>query len=120
MTTRSSTASGDMLQAAYQYCQKREPLGRLGLPNTLTSATDESANQARQEMGRSASVGVEVFADLRADVGEAPYWDERSKTLLFVDLTGGAVFRYDQSGLKLGAFSVGQALGSGVPLRAGA
>ena len=70
-------------------------------------------------MGRSASMGVEVFADLRADVGEAPHWDERSKTLLFVDLTGGAVFRYDQSGVKLGSFSVGQEVGAVVPRRGG-
>ena len=51
-----------------------------------------------------ASVSVEVFADLRADVGEAPHWDERTKSLLFVDLTGGAVFRYDPSGVKAGSF----------------
>ena len=66
-------------------------------------------------MGRSASAGVEVFADLRADVGEAPHWDERSRTLLFVDLTGGMVFRYDQSGVRLGSFSVGQEVGAVVP-----
>jgi sugar lactone lactonase YvrE len=42
-------------------------------------------------VARAASASVEVFADLRADVGEAPHWDERTKTLLFVDLTGGAV-----------------------------
>lgn len=65
----------------------------------------------------SASVKVEVFADLHADVGEAPHWDERTKTLLFVDLTAGAVFRYDQSGVKLGSFSVGQAVGAVVPRR---
>ena len=70
-------------------------------------------------MGRSASVGVEVFADLRADVGEAPHWDERSKTLLFVDLTGGVVFRYDQYGAELTSFSVGQEVGAVVPRRGG-
>jgi sugar lactone lactonase YvrE len=70
-------------------------------------------------MARSASVRVEVFADLHADVGEAPHWDERTKTLLFVDLTGGAVFRYDQSGVKLGSFSVGQEVGAAVPRRGG-
>jgi len=70
-------------------------------------------------MGRSASAGVEVFADLRADVGEAPHWDERSRTLLFVDLTGGMVFRYDQSGARLGSFSVGQEVGAVVPRRDG-
>ncbi len=70
-------------------------------------------------MARSASASVEVFADLRADVGEAPHWDERTKTLLFVDLTGGAVFRYDQSGVELGSFSVGQEVGAAVPRRGG-
>ena len=40
-------------------------------------------------MARSARVTVEVFADLHADVGEAPHWDERTGTLLFVDLTAG-------------------------------
>ena len=70
-------------------------------------------------MGRSASAGVEVFADLRADVGEAPHWDERSKTLLFVDLTGGVVFRYDQSGAELSSFPVGQEVGAVVPRRGG-
>ena len=38
---------------------------------------------------KTSRVSVEVFADLHADVGEAPHWDEQSKTLLFVDLTGG-------------------------------
>lgn len=66
-------------------------------------------------MARSASVRVEVFADLQADVGEAPHWDERTSTLLFVDLTAGAVFRYDQSGAKLGSFCVGQETGAVVP-----
>jgi sugar lactone lactonase YvrE len=63
----------------------------------------------------SASASVEVFADLHADVGEAPHWDEKSKTLLFVDLTAGAVFRYDELGVKVGSFSVGQEVGAAVP-----
>ncbi len=70
-------------------------------------------------MARSANVRVEVFADLHADVGEAPHWDERTSTLLFVDLTAGAVFRYDQSGAKLGSFCVGQEIGAVVPRRSG-
>jgi len=78
-----------------------------------------AVGQYCQGMGRSASAGVEVFADLRADVGEAPHWDERSRTLLFVDLTGGMVFRYDQSGVRLGSFSVGQEVGAVVPRRDG-
>ena len=70
-------------------------------------------------MARSASVSVEVFADLHADVGEAPHWDERTKTLLSVDLTSGVVFRYDQSGVELGSFCVGQEVGAVVPRRSG-
>jgi sugar lactone lactonase YvrE len=70
-------------------------------------------------VARSASASVEVFADLHADVGEAPHWDDRTGTLLFVDLTGGAVFRYDQSGARLGSFSVGQEVGAVVPRRGG-
>jgi sugar lactone lactonase YvrE len=53
----------------------------------------------------SASASVEVFADLHTDVGEAPHWDEKRKTVLFVDLTAGAVFRYDELGVKVGSFS---------------
>ena len=70
-------------------------------------------------MARFARVSVEVFADLRADVGEAPHWDQRSMTLLFVDLTGGTIFRYDQSGTALNSFSVGQEVGAVVPRRDG-
>jgi sugar lactone lactonase YvrE len=75
--------------------------------------------QARWEMARSASESVEVFADIHADVGEAPHWDEPAKTLLFVDLTGGSVFRYDQAGAELTSFSVGQEVGAVVPRRGG-
>ena len=70
-------------------------------------------------MACSARVSVEIFADLHADVGEAPHWDERTKTLLFVDLTAGVVFRYDQSGVKLGSFCAGQEVGAVVPRRGG-
>jgi sugar lactone lactonase YvrE len=70
-------------------------------------------------MARSARVSVEVFADLRADVGEAPHWDQRSMTLLFVDLTGGTIFRYDPSGTELDSFSVGQEVDAVVPRRDG-
>jgi sugar lactone lactonase YvrE len=70
-------------------------------------------------MGRSSRVRVEVFADIHADVGEAPHWDGRTKTLLFVDLTAGTVFRYDRSGAELGSFPVGQEVGAAVPRHAG-
>lgn len=70
-------------------------------------------------MARFASVRIEIFADAHADVGEAPHWDERTKTLLFVDLTAGVVLRYDGSGTRLGSFCVGQEVGAVVPRRSG-
>ena len=70
-------------------------------------------------MARSVGASVEVFADHHADVGEAPHWDQRNKTLLCVDLTAGAVFRYDESGAKVSSFSVGQEVGAAVPRRGG-
>jgi sugar lactone lactonase YvrE len=76
-------------------------------------------SKARLRVARSAKVSVEVFAGLHADVGEAPHWDDQTGTLLFVDLTGGVVFRYDQSGAQLASFSVGQEVGAVVPRRDG-
>jgi len=86
---------------------------RIGHPRMVQFPT------ARWYVARSASASVEVFADLHADVGEAPHWDERTRTLLFVDLTAGVVFRYDQSGVKVGSFCVGQEVGAVVPRRSG-
>src|SRR4051812_29393521 len=68
-------------------------------------------------MGMIRNVSVEVFADVRAVVGEGPHWDERAQALWFVDLLGGVVFRYDHRGQRLGSFSVGQEVGSVVPRR---
>jgi sugar lactone lactonase YvrE len=70
-------------------------------------------------VAHSVSASVEVFADFHADVGEAPCWDQQSKTLLFVDLTAGTVFRYDEFGVKVSSFSVGQEVGAAVPRRGG-
>ena len=71
-------------------------------------------------MARSARVSVEVFADLRADVGEAPHWDQRRMTLLFVDLTGGTILPCSPvRELQANSFSVGQEVGAVVPRRDG-
>jgi sugar lactone lactonase YvrE len=66
-------------------------------------------------MARFAPVRVEVVADVHADVGEGPHWDERSQTLLFVDVSAGAVFRYDPLAESLSCFSVGQEVGAVIP-----
>lgn len=62
-----------------------------------------------------ARFGVEVVADVHADVGEGPHWDEQSKTLMFVDVSAGKVFRYDPLRGTTSSFSVGQEVGAVIP-----
>jgi sugar lactone lactonase YvrE len=66
-----------------------------------------------------ARVEVEVAADVHADVGEGPFWDEQTKTLLFVDVSAGAVFRHDPILRTTSSFSVGQEVGAVVARRGG-
>jgi sugar lactone lactonase YvrE len=71
------------------------------------------------KVSRSAGGRVEVAVDVRAEVGEGPHWDATTSSLLFVDLTGGAVFRYEPVTGNLSSFSVGQEVGAVLPSRAG-
>lgn len=57
----------------------------------------------------------ELVVKTRAEVGEGPIWDLRTQTLLWVDITGSAIHRYDprtrqnttiQTGVHVGAVSV--------------
>jgi sugar lactone lactonase YvrE len=66
-----------------------------------------------------ARVEVKVVADVHADVGEGPHWDERSQTLLFVDVSAGAVFRYDPMNGSTSSFTVGQEVGAVIARRGG-
>lgn len=70
-------------------------------------------------MASFARVEVEVVAEVHADVGEGPHWDEQSQTLLFVDVSAGAVFRYDPSLGTTSSFTTGQEVGAVVPRRGG-
>src|SRR5689334_10911024 len=99
-------------------CHWERQLGMLRAPAFVIPRA-AFLSQGRWYVARFAGVSVEVFADLRADVGEAPHWDERASSLLFVDLTGGTVYRYDRSGAKVGSFSAGQEVGAAVPRRGG-
>lgn len=64
-------------------------------------------------------VDVDVAVDVRAEVGEGPHWDSRSRSLWFVDLTAGSVFRYDHASGSVATFSVGQEVGAVLPRRTG-
>jgi sugar lactone lactonase YvrE len=66
-----------------------------------------------------ARVEVEVVADVHADIGEGPHWDERSQRLLFVDVSAGAVFCYDPIAATTSSFTVGQEVGAVITRRGG-
>ena len=64
-------------------------------------------------------IEVEVAADIHADVGEGPYWDEGSQTLLFVDIPPGRVHRLDPADGGVTTIEVGQAVGAVIPRASG-
>ncbi len=55
---------------------------------------------------------VEVVLEARAQVGEGPVWDERSGTLVWVDIMGTAVHIYDAASGQDRSVDVGQPVGA--------
>ena len=52
-------------------------------------------------------LSVELALPAQASLGEGPRWDERSQTLLFVDIDVGQVFRFDPATGAVDAFDAG-------------
>src|SRR5205809_290157 len=55
---------------------------------------------------------VEVVLEAHAQVGEGPVWDERSGTLVWVDIMGNAVHIYDAASGRDRSVDVGQPVGA--------
>lgn len=55
---------------------------------------------------------AEVALGVQALLGEGPVWDDRDGSLLFVDIEGERVHRYDPSSGRQSSFSTGAAIGS--------
>jgi len=64
-------------------------------------------------------VGVELVADVHADVGEGPVWWRREGLLLWVDITAGHVHVLDPHSSGRRRLEVGQPVGAVVPRRSG-
>lgn len=62
---------------------------------------------------------VDLILDARADLGEAPSWDADAGDLIWVDITGGVVHRFDPGTERDEAFEVGQPVGAAVPTSSG-
>ncbi len=58
---------------------------------------------------------VEVVLDARADVGEDPVWDAVSRMLVWIDIPGGVVHRFDPTTGRDQSIAAGQPVGSVAP-----
>jgi sugar lactone lactonase YvrE len=73
-------------------------------------------------------MNVELVHDARAEIGEGPIWDDRTRLLHWVDIPAGIVHRFSPEdgvhrpinvGQPIGAFALGQAGGLVLALRGG-
>lgn len=62
---------------------------------------------------------VELVADVRAVVGEGPFWHAAEQALYWVDILGKAVHRYDPASGEDAVIPVGQAVGAARPRERG-
>ncbi|MHB1973783.1 MAG: SMP-30/gluconolactonase/LRE family protein, partial [Acidimicrobiales bacterium] len=60
---------------------------------------------------------ADVALEVQALLGEGPVWDDRDSSLLFVDIEGERVHRFDPSSGNATSFATGAVVGS-VGLRA--
>jgi sugar lactone lactonase YvrE len=70
-------------------------------------------------MPRTDDLEVELLLDAQALVGEGPVWDDATDTLVWVDIMGNAVHRYDPATGQDHAIDVGQPVGAAVLRRDG-
>src|SRR5258708_35149887 len=59
-------------------------------------------------------LAVELVLDAHARVAEGPVWDDRTGTLVWVDIMGHQVHRYDPANGQDRAIDVGQPVGAAV------
>ena len=60
------------------------------------------------------ALDVELVLDAHAQVGEGPAWDDANGTLVWVDIMGHKVHRYDPATGRDTAIDVGQPVGAAV------
>lgn len=62
---------------------------------------------------------TEVFQQSGASLGEGPSWDDRTKSLTWVDITAGTVHVVNESSLELHTFNIGSDVGAALPAAPG-
>ena len=63
------------------------------------------------------ALDADLLARDEAEVGEGPAWDERTQTLVWVDITGASVRRSSGVGERLAVLGVGRHVGAALPTR---
>lgn len=64
-------------------------------------------------------VELEIVADVAADLGEGPIWDDVEGALLFVDSTIGRIYRFIRRTGELTSVDVGTQIGAAIPRGSG-
>src|SRR6056297_1083056 len=62
---------------------------------------------------------LEVAYAEHTDLGEAPIWDDRTATLVFVDSNRGRIYRLRPGGELVSTTDVGQTIGAAIPRLSG-
>lgn len=62
---------------------------------------------------------IDVALDVKTDLGEGPIWDQRRRSLLFVDIPRGEVHEFDPSSGSHAVFETGQPVGAIAPTSRG-
>src|ERR1043166_4276007 len=77
-----------------------------------TADPDQSEEPQRMRVKEIPAAELEVVLQPRAKVGEGPTWDERTQTLVWVDIMGNSVHVYDPASGQDRAVDVGQPVGA--------
>ena len=64
-------------------------------------------------------VDLKIIANVSADVGEGPIWDDETETMIFVDSTAGLIYRISHATAELTSMGLGQMVGAAIPRRCG-
>ncbi|XP_071496446.1 regucalcin-like [Diadema antillarum] len=64
-------------------------------------------------------MSVEVVQENVGKLLEGPHWDDVTNTLLYIDILGNTIYRYDPSSGKSQSVNIGKAVGSVVPTVSG-
>src|SRR5271155_1760963 len=79
---------------------------------TSTTAPTKSRRRWRAYDADTNAMKAELVQDARAEIGEGPVWDDRSRRLHWVDIRAGLIHRFSPTDSSDSVLDVGQPVGS--------